>query len=568
MMDDVFERIIRGLFPNVELPFWKRRLMKWAFGYSRLSRVVPQDDFMKEKGTTWVARMLSVLHFCCETHPHDFKNIPARGPVIVIANHPTVMDGMALVHTVASVRKDIKIVSNHLLPMIFPQISELTIGIQNMAGKVGLKKFKEMNEHLKNGGVLIICPAGKLASWSLSGLKEHDWKPGFLQLAIRNNAALVPLYISGRNSMRYYLTATFWRQLSNLMIIRESLRHRGKTLQIKIGQQIDLRSLHLEDEDHQFIASHCLKHLQSMGNLGPALVGTIPPEKCDDSRSQLITALKPCKVLKEFSDGKKILVYRYANEESSPVINELGILREKCYREIGAGTGKLADNDVYDNNYYHILLWDPCEAEIIGAYRVIPVAELLAQQGITGLYSNTLFTYHDSAYEYLEKSMELGRGFIQKKYQKTNALDYLWQGIFCFLTCYPECKYLLGVLTIPATYPTDVQQLIVAFYNIYFPAENEICSPVEPFLVEDENIHNVFSSENFSDDWLVLNGLLKKNGYELPWPYKQAAKWFSPGGSSINSFTQDRSFNSIAGLNLSSIDKLNKIYSNHYLKNN
>lgn len=568
MMDDVFERIIRGLFPNIELPSWKRSLMKWVFGYSQLSQLVTKDNFMKKKGIDWVDYMLGFLHFRCETRPHDFKNIPVHGPVIVIANHPTVMDGMALVHTVSRVRKDIKIVSNHLLPMIFPQLSGVTIGIQNMAGKVGLKKFKEMNEHLKNGGLLIICPAGKLASWSLSGLQEHDWKPGFLQLAIRNNAALVPLYITGRNSLRYYLTATLWRQLSNLMIIRESLRHRGKTLQIKIGQQIDLRSLHLDDGDHQSVASHCLKHLQSVGNHGPALVGTIPPEKCDDSRSQLITALKQCKVLKEFSDGKKILIYRYANEETSAVINELGILREKCYREIGAGTGKLTDTDVYDNSYFHILLWDPCEGEIVGAYRVIPVGELLAQQGVTGLYSHTLFKYHESAYEYLGKCMEVGRGFIQRKYQKTNALDYLWQGIFCFLKCYPECQYLLGVLTIPATYPTDVQQLIVAFYNIYFPAESHFCSPVEPFVVEDENIADVFSSESFSDDWLVLNGLLKEKGYELPWPYKQAARWFSPGGSSINSFTRDRSFSSIAGLNLSSIEKLNKNYSNHYLKNN
>lgn len=32
------------------------------------------------------------------------------------------------------------------------------------------------------------------------------------------------------------------------------------------------------------------------------------------------------------------------------------------------------------------------------------------------------------------------------------------------------------------------------------------------------------------------------------------------------SFTKDNSFNSIAGLNLSAIDKLNEIYFKHYLK--
>lgn len=79
-----------------------------------------------------------------------------------------------------------------------------------------------MNDHLRKGGVLIICPAGKLANWSLSGLQEHKWNPGFLQLAMRNNAALVPIHITGANSKIYYLTATFWRQLSNMMVIREA----------------------------------------------------------------------------------------------------------------------------------------------------------------------------------------------------------------------------------------------------------------------------------------------------------------------------------------------------------
>jgi putative hemolysin len=53
------------------------------------------------------------------------------------------MDGIALIHTIAQVRKDIKIVANHILPMIFPQVAELTIGIENMAGKMSHKKFRK-----------------------------------------------------------------------------------------------------------------------------------------------------------------------------------------------------------------------------------------------------------------------------------------------------------------------------------------------------------------------------------------------------------------------------------------
>ncbi len=83
----------------------------------------------------------------------------------------------------------------------------------------------------------------------------------------------------------------------------------------------------------------------------------------------------------------------------------------------------------------------------------MPVGEQLAQHGVTGLYSNSLFKYHDNAYSCLEKCVEIGRGFIQKPYQKSKVLDYLWQGIFDFIKRYPDYKYLLGVLTIPGTFP-------------------------------------------------------------------------------------------------------------------
>ncbi|HCD8155598.1 TPA: GNAT family acetyltransferase, partial [Klebsiella pneumoniae] len=86
------------------------------------------------------------------------------------------------------------------------------------------------------------------------------------------------------------------------------------------------------------------------------------------------------------------------------------------------------------------------------------------------------------------------------------------------------------------------------------------------FTAENVQDDTPFCGEDFRADWSMLNHLLREEGYELPWPFKQSAKWFSPGGSSILAFTKDYSFNSIAGLNLSSIDKLNESYVKHYLR--
>lgn len=61
------------------------------------------------------------------------------------------------------------------------------------------------------------------------------------------------------------------------------------------------------------------------------------------------------------------MIYRCNTNRTSPIIDELGRLRERCYRDIGAGTGNDRDNDVFDESYYHIILWDPSDVEIHGS---------------------------------------------------------------------------------------------------------------------------------------------------------------------------------------------------------
>ena len=55
-------------------------------------------------------------------------------------------------------------------------------------------------------------------------------------------------------------------------------------------------------------------------------------------------------------DGKRICVGML--QEHSPLLREIGRLRELTFREVGEGTGKAIDVDAYDPRYEHIVLWD------------------------------------------------------------------------------------------------------------------------------------------------------------------------------------------------------------------
>lgn len=112
------------------------------------------------------------------------------------------------------------------------------------------------------------------------------------------------------------------------------------------------------------------------------MLDTIAPQELEPGKKELISAIEECEILRQFEDGRKLVIYRCNTNRTSPIIDELGRLRERCYRDIGAGTGNDRDNDVFDESYYHIILWDPSDVEILGAYRVMPVGEQLAQHGL------------------------------------------------------------------------------------------------------------------------------------------------------------------------------------------
>ena len=51
------------------------------------------------------------------------------------------------------------------------------------------------------------------------------------------------------------------------------------------------------------------------------------------------------------------------------------------------------------------------------------VAEILAQRGIEGLYTSTLFRYNEKVFEKLGPALELGRSFVRPEYQRQYAPD-------------------------------------------------------------------------------------------------------------------------------------------------
>src|SRR5690606_37014068 len=126
-------------------------------------------------------------------------------------------------------------------------------------------------------------------------------------------------------------------------------------------------------------------------------------------------------------DGKHIYLYRY--DANSPILREIARLREIAFRAVEEGTGRRRDLDNLDTWYTQLILWDADDLEIAGAYRLGDANAIVAERGLDGLYSHSLFEYHQQRMApFIAQGLELGRSFVQPKYWGKRSLDYLWQG--------------------------------------------------------------------------------------------------------------------------------------------
>jgi putative hemolysin len=162
------------------------------------------------------------------------------------------------------------------------------------------------------------------------------------------------------------------------------------------------------------------------------------------------------------------------------ILKEIGRLREVTFREIGEGSNKSVDIDEFDLYYQQLIVWDNANNKIAGAYRVGMGKDIMEQFGVVGFYINSLFEIRKDANPILGESLELGRSFIVKEYQrKPLSLFLLWKGILYFLIKHNDYRYLIGPASISNEFSKFSKNLIVSFFkkNYY---DNEIARFFKP----------------------------------------------------------------------------------------
>ena len=535
------DSVLDDLWPQARPAPWQKSLLKRLFYEDEFQQFAAAHRHLK--GLDMVEQVLEHLDILCTVSARDLEQIPEHGPLVIIANHPTgTLDGLALLYAVSRVRRDVKVVTNRMLTHLEP-LSSLFIPVDNMGGRTAKSSLVQMEQHLQNAGVLIFFPAGEVSRPTRKGIHDKKWHPGFIKLASKLRAPLLPVHIQAHNSLLFYASTLVSPTLSMLLLMQQMFRRRHSQLPIKIGQQIAWHHWHSATLSSREMAEQCRQHVMRLGKGLPGVFKTQCAIARPEDRATLKRALAQAECLGNTSDGKTIYLWQRNGQEDAPLLRELGRLREIAFRAVEEGSGKRRDTDCYDDDYLHLILWDDEDLEIVGAYRFMPTARQVERRGLEGLYSYSLFHYDDKMQDVLEHGIELGRSFIQPRYWGRRGLDYLWSGIGAYLARYPNYRYLFGPVSISGGLPPAARDLLVAFYRLWFPATHPLAASRQPYPASLPDVLAQFGGMDYVDDLTKLKSLLGNLGCGIPPLYKQYSELCEPGGVQFIDFGSDPAFN-------------------------
>lgn len=526
-----YQRTARIIGKFLGFLFYERRFQQFEHMYPHL------------QGFDFVEAVLRYFDFDLKLSEKERSRIPASGKIVIAANHPIgSLDGLALLHLLRQVRPDVKVIANEML-LAIPALENVLLPVDNMGGATPKDNLRNIKAHLANEGALIIFPAGEVSRFGPKGVRDGKWQPGFIKIAAGAKAPVLPILVKARNSIFFYSLSFIAKPLSTAWLIREMFKHHHNTVEARVGRPVPFEMYTGSQFKARHVAKLFRKHVYALDKGDKKqFFSTVETLAQPESPLFLERELARSELLAETPDGKAVYLTTLA--QSPCVMRELGRLREMTFRLIGEGTQMPRDIDRFDAYYQQLVLWDKTAKEIVGGYRVADTREIMQTWGPDALYTQTLFTFGPIMRGLLNEGLELGRSFIQPKYQSKHALDYLWVGIGAYVARKPHCRYLFGPASISKLYGEGAIKEIAQFYLQHYNPMSLDVLPKTPFDtgLTDPTPQTDFTEDDIKERSKTLRGQLAERGLPIPTLFKHYAQVADPRGVTFTAFNIDADF--------------------------
>ena len=227
-----------------------RGLMHLWLGYDKTLAIATA---LKDQSSTEIMRTMGHL-LAKNVDIKGLSNLPAHGPALIVANHPTgIADGIILNHLISAARPDAYFLANKDILRVFPQMENMIAPVEWRKEKRSHAKTRETMQYVRTatvkGRLGVIFPSGRLAKRRGLRLYERPWMASAAMLARKFDLPVVPLHISARNSSLFYFFDLIHPTLRDVTLFHETLNKDRQPFKVRVGEPIAASALPKNSED-------------------------------------------------------------------------------------------------------------------------------------------------------------------------------------------------------------------------------------------------------------------------------------------------------------------------------
>lgn len=271
-------RILKDLrFPELsyasdEDPWLRRSLIQAIEGFFGRDRYLDLYEIWcrDHVGTspTAMTDLLELLRVDLRIHAKSWpkRSIP-DGPLMLVANHPFgIGDGLVALSLAETLERPYRVLINSELlkiPEVRPYALAVDFRENEQALATNLETRRQATEFLRQGGTLVVFPAGGVATAAnpFGKAVELPWKLFPARLVQATGATVLPVYFEGQNSLLFHLASRVSMTLRLALLIREFRRFTRSPVDVHIGEFVSYRDLvHLKDRQALSDALYAMVH--------------------------------------------------------------------------------------------------------------------------------------------------------------------------------------------------------------------------------------------------------------------------------------------------------------------
>jgi len=227
------------------------KILKWIPGFviNYIRKIIHEDEvneFMR------INREADPYEFCdacmkkfnITINLYGIEHIPPLDQsCIFAANHPLGgFDAVALISKLKDIRPDITFIVNDFL-LSLTNLKPMFVGV-NKVGKNAAESLQKVDEQFASDKATFIFPAGLVSRRSKGKIEDVLWRKTFISKAKKYKKPVIPVYIKGRLTNRFYNLASIRSflgikfNIEMLFLVDELFKQQDNVMDIRIGELI------------------------------------------------------------------------------------------------------------------------------------------------------------------------------------------------------------------------------------------------------------------------------------------------------------------------------------------